>query len=163
MMDAETAILNNGTVISIVGSLFVILIAIIGYFFKRELSQFDGIKATLVEIDKKTGAFATISEELESINEKFDIINDKFDSINEKFESVNSKLQTIDKDGSTTKHELEMISNMIKPLFEMKEVVDRTSKDIASLYEKTNQSKDDHMKLVEKIHELEKQIISIKK
>ncbi len=155
-MDAETAILNNGTVISIVGSLFVILIAIIGYFFKRELSQFDGIKSTLVEIDKKTSAIASISDELESINEKFEAINEKFDS-------VNNKLQTIDKDGSTTKHELEMISSMIKPLFEMKEMVDRTGKDIAALYKRANDSKDDIYKLSEKIHELEKQIIAIRK
>lgn len=159
----ETNLINNGTVISITGALLVSLIAVIGYFFKRELAQFDNIKGALSDIDKKTTAFVAMARDIESINEKFETINEKFDLINEKFDSVNNKLQTIDKDGSTTKHELEMISNMIKPLFEMKETVDRTNKDIGVLYERTNEYKSEIFKLSERVHEMEKQVLLLLK
>lgn len=153
METSTLPLLDNGSVLTIIGSLVAIFLAIIGYFLNREFKQTDTIKDTLVSIDKKM----LVSDDiLKHITSNIESINEKFDSINEKFDSVNNKLQTIDKDSSTTKHELEMISNMIKPLFEIKETVDKTSQSIAELFKRSENQKDALYAIYERLNKLEK-------
>lgn len=156
----ETTILDNNSILAIVGSIITFLMVIIGYFLNREFKQTDSIKDSLISIDKKIAIsdeiLNNITDSIESINEKFNDINEKFDAINEKFDSVNTKLQAIDKDSSTTKHELEMISNMIKPLFEMKESVDKTNQAISELFKRSDSQKDALHSIYERLNSLEK-------
>ena len=158
----ESSPIDNNTVIIITSAVTVFFTAI-GYFLNREFKQTDIIKESLINIDKRTvlldDSLGHIVNTIESINEKFDAINEKFDAINEKFDSVNNKLQTIDKDGSTTKHELEMISNMIKPLFEMKESVDKTNHSIGELFKRSDIQKDTIHNISERLHVIEKNMI----
>lgn len=132
-------LITTGTIVSM-------LLAVIGWFIKRELNR-----------DSKSKE--DFNRALENLKESIDDIvikMTKLENITSDIESLAEKLETIDRDGATIKHELELLGQMIKPLFDLKDDVNRSKTDIGLLYSRIDSLKED-------IHRLEKEIYMLKR
>lgn len=160
-------IANDEIVLAVIGSLIVMLFSIVAFFIKRELSSTDNVKKSHEELNVSISKISLQVSNIDKMHQDMvrfiDDVDKMHKEFNEKFESINIHLHAIDKDSSTTKHELEVISNMIKPLFEIRGEVSRTNKDISSLYQKSDDNKDSIFKLSERINSIEKELITLKR
>lgn len=129
------------------------LLGIIGYFLKREMKNFDKAKENKANEDK------ALADTLSAINESLAEVRAKlngFSGITEEINKINLKLEGMGRDNSSTRHEIELLNQMITPLFDMKNDVSRAQQDITNLFNKFDTIK-------ESFHRLEKEILILKK
>ncbi len=144
--------MEDKTLMTIAGSLIGLLLAIIAYFIKREMAALDKAKEKKAEEEK------TLNETLKEISVSIIGMKAKIESFSEittEIEEIRNKLDTMEKEGNSVRHEIELLSQMIKPLFEMKQDFGRAQQDITSLYNKMDSMK-------EFLHRLEKEVIILK-
>jgi len=145
--------MDQSLVYSIGGFLLVTLLGIIGYFLKREMKNFDKAKENKANEDK------ALADTLSAINESLAEVRAKlngFSGITEEINKINLKLEGMGRDNSSTRHEIELLNQMITPLFDMKNDVSRAQQDITNLFNKFDTIK-------ESFHRLEKEILILKK
>lgn len=118
------------------------LLMVIAWFIKRELNK---------ESENKQ-KFAQTLEAMEKAITEIRISITKVEQISEGMVDLSQQLAIIDKDNNTIKHELELMSQMMKPLFDLKDHVSKNRSDIEVLYSRIDN-------LREAIHRLEKEII----
>ena len=141
--------MDDKVMLTLAGTLIGILLAIITYFIKREMAAIDKAKEKkLIEEKDLNDTLQEISLALQEMKSKID----SFSEITSEIEEIRSKLETMEKEGNSTRHEIELLSHMIKPLFEMKQDINRAQVDIGALFNKTDSIK-------ELLHRLEKEVI----
>lgn len=128
-------------------------LGIISYFLKREMKNFDKAKENKANEDK------ALADTLSAINESLAEVRAKlngFSGITEEINKINLKLEGMGRDNSSTRHEIELLNQMITPLFDMKNDVSRAQQDITNLFNKFDTIK-------ESFHRLEKEILILKR
>ena len=145
--------MDQSLVYSIGGFLLATLLTVVGFFVKREMKNLDKAKEDKASEDKAlTEALSDISESITEMRVKLN----SFDGITEEINKINLKLEGMRSDNSSTRHEIELLNQMITPLFDMKNDVSRAQQDITNLFNKFDTLK-------ESFHRLEKEILVLKK
>lgn len=145
--------MDQSLVYSVGGFLLVTFLGIISYFLKREMKNFDKAKENKANEDK------ALADTLSAINESLAEVRAKlngFSGITEEINKINLKLEGMGRDNSSTRHEIELLNQMITPLFDMKNDVSRAQQDITNLFNKFDTIK-------ESFHRLEKEILILKR
>ena len=145
--------MDQSVVYSIGGFLLASLLAIIGFFIKREMRSLD--KAKELKANEDRALLSSLSEISEAIAE-MRVKLENFDGLNEEINKMHSKLEIMRGDNSSTRHEIELMNQMITPLFDLKNDVSRTQQDIANLFNKFDNLKESY-------HRLEKELILMNK
>lgn len=128
------------------------LSALCTFFIKREYSNYEKKQTKQEEEDNSiNGKLLEMTLLLTDVQGKVE----NFGKIVEEIEAIKNKLEKMEKEGNSTRHEIELLSQMIKPLFEIKKDLSRTQQDVGNLYGKTD-------KLQSFIHDLQKEILLIK-
>jgi chromosome segregation ATPase len=144
--------MDDKLLLTLAGSLIGLLLAVIAYFIKREMAAMDKAKEKKAEEEKSLG------ETLQEISASIAIMKAKvenFSEITSEIEGIRNKLEIMEKEGNGTRHEIELLSQMIKPLFELKQDIGRAQQDIGTLFTKMDSLK-------EFLHRLEKDVILLK-
>lgn len=133
---------DTNNLLSIAATIISGLIMVIAWFIKREINK---------ESENKL-KFATTLEQMEKAITEIRISISKVEQISEGMVDLSQQLAIIDKDNNTIKHELELMSQMMKPLFDLKDHVSKNRSDIEVLYNRIDN-------LRESIHRLEKEVL----
>jgi chromosome segregation ATPase len=145
--------LDQSLIYSVGGFLLASLLAIIGFFVKREMRSLDKAKEIKANEDKALlNSLSEISEAIAEMRVKLE----NFDGLNEEINKINSKLEIMRGDNSSTRHEIELMNQMITPLFDLKSDVSRTQQDITNLFNKFDSLKESY-------HRIEKELILLNK
>jgi len=145
--------LDQTLIYSVGGFLLALLLGIIGFFVKREMKNLDKAKEQKATEDKALmESLSDISKSIAEMGVKLEI----FDGLNEEINKINTKLEGMRSDYSSTRHEIELMNQMITPLFDLKNDVSRTQQDITNLFNKFDNLKESY-------HRLEKELIILNK
>lgn len=140
--------MDDKLLLTLAGSLIGILLTVIAYFIKREMTAIDKAKEKKAEEEK------TLNETLQEIAASIAIMKAKVENFSEisiEIGEIRNKLDTMEKEGNSTRHEIELLTQMIKPLFELKNDIGRAQQDIGTLFTKMDSVK-------ELLHRLEKDV-----
>lgn len=141
--------MEDNIMTTFISALIGILLTVIAYFIKREMSSIDKAKDKNAEVERDLNlTLQEISISLLEMKSKID----SFSEITSEIEGIRSMVSSLEKEGNSTRHEIELLAQMIKPLFEMKQDLNRAQVDIGNLFNKTDSIK-------ELLHRLEKEII----
>ncbi len=145
--------MDQTLIYSVGGFLLALLLGIIGFFVKREMKNLDKAKEQKATEDKALmESLSDISKSIAEMGVKLEI----FDGLNEEINKINTKLEGMRSDYSSTRHEIELMNQMITPLFDLKNDVSRTQQDITNLFNKFDNLKESY-------HRLEKELIILNK
>lgn len=130
-----------------------ILIGIVAFFSGREFKKYDREKD---RSEEKYEAFNELISSLSTSLEKLKITVDDLSNLHQDINNIQSELHELGRDHTRVRHEIQLLAEIQKPLFDLKTEIGKDREEMAKICDQLDEIKD-------KIHGLEKEILLLRK